>query len=373
MAAVRAGGRAPVAGGEVLVVAGGSRRRTCASPQGTRRSISSRHRHGRQEATRWRVRAGNGAPIATDARRRRRWQVRAGDGAPVAGGEVLAVARGAAAPAARARGHTARRQQPASPRTAGGDGAGGFERAMSHPSRAGSFSRPRCSTPGCTRGSPAHDGQGSMGPRQALAEATAPAVRAGMRRTRRGRAPVLWLAIGIRRQGFEHVRLFCARRANDEQTARHQHQASATNARRRRWRRFERVTPHPSRAGTPCASCRWCVEGAPGVRWAHVRRSGVRWAQLCSTLLNFAQLCSTLLKFSKILQQEHFTQVSRQPLLAGWSTEVAAGTAQRSNAVVGGQSSCSALGIPTVPAAVFSHGQWPRSRCVRCGRSGVKL
>ena len=64
MAAVRAGGRAPVAGGEVLVVAGGSRRRTCASPQGTRRSISSRHRHGRQEATRWRVRAGNGAPVA---------------------------------------------------------------------------------------------------------------------------------------------------------------------------------------------------------------------------------------------------------------------------------------------------------------------
>ena len=64
--------------------------------------------------------------------------------------------------------------------------------------------------------------------------------------------------------------------------------------------------------------------------------------------------------------------MSRQPLLAGWSTEVAAGTAQRSNAVVGGQSSCSALAIPTVPAAVFSHGQWPRSRCVRCGRSGVK-
>ena len=64
MAVVRAGVRAPVAGGEVLAVAGGSRRRTCASPQGTRRSISSRHRHGRQEATRWRVRAGNGAPVA---------------------------------------------------------------------------------------------------------------------------------------------------------------------------------------------------------------------------------------------------------------------------------------------------------------------
>ena len=164
-----------------------------------------------------------------------------------------------------------------------------------------------------------------------------------MRRTRRGRAPVLWLAIGIRRQGFEHLRLFCARRANDEQTARHQHQASATNARRRRWRRFERVTPHPSRVGTPCASCRWCVEGAPGVRWAHVRRSGVRWA----TLLNFAQLCSTLLNFAEVFQntysKTHLTQFSRQPLLAGWSTEVAAGTAQRSNAVVGGQSKARAL------------------------------
>ena len=48
---------------------GGSRRRrrsrrTCASPQGTRRSISSRHRQGHQEATRWQVRAGNGAPVA---------------------------------------------------------------------------------------------------------------------------------------------------------------------------------------------------------------------------------------------------------------------------------------------------------------------
>ena len=86
-------------------------RRTCGSPTARHQQ----HRHGRQEAT-----------VAA---------VRAGVRAPVAGGEVLAVAGGAAAPARRRRANgaasaagiatDARRRR-----------AGGFERATAHPSRA---------------------------------------------------------------------------------------------------------------------------------------------------------------------------------------------------------------------------------------------
>ena len=60
-------------------------------------------------------------------------------------------------------------------------------------------------------------------------------VRAGTRGTRRGRARVLWVVVGVRRQRFEHARLCGARRANGVASA----SGIAADARRRRWRRFE--------------------------------------------------------------------------------------------------------------------------------------
>ena len=191
MAAVRAGGRAPVAGGEVLVVAGGSRRRTCASPQGTRRGVSSRHRHGRQEAT---ALAGSSGQCRT----------RRGRGA--------SPGRGAARRAAHA----------ALLRTTGKAACGRSGRLLRRQRRR---------------------------------------VRAGTLGTRRGRAPVLWVAVGVRRQGFEHARLCGARRANGVASA----SGIAADARRRRWRRFEgqRRTRRERAVGGHALR----AAGARGPRW----------------------------------------------------------------------------------------------------------
>ena len=111
-----------------------------------------------------------------------------------------------------------------------------------------------------------------------------------------------------------------------------------------------------------------------GRTWGEVGARASVWSEVGATLLNFAQLCSTLLNFAQVFQntysKTHLTQVSRQPLLAGWSTEVAAGTAQRSNAVVAsrwaelvlcsGHTHCASRGVFTWPVASESlRALWP--------------
>ena len=209
-------------------------------------------------------------------------------------------------------GHTARHQQQASPRTPGGDGGGGFEWACAHPSRAGRFSpsheepphlrlaregtrrgvssRHRHGRQEATalagssgqcrtrRGRGASPGRGAArrAAHAALLRTTGKAacgrsgrllrrqrrrVRAGTLGTRRGRAPVLWVAVGVRRQGFEHARLCGARRANGVASA----SGIAADARRRRWRRFEgqRRTRRERAVGGHALR----AAGARGPRW----------------------------------------------------------------------------------------------------------
>ena len=116
-----------------------------------------------------------------------------------------------------------------------------------------------------------------------------------MRRTRHGRAHVLWLAVGIRRQGFEHVRLFCARRANGA--------ASASGIGDER----QEATVAAVRAGhaVPVAAgdpMRFVSLVRGGRTWGEVGARASVWSEVGATLLNFAQLCSTLLNFAQVFQ-----------------------------------------------------------------------
>ena len=162
--------------------------------QGTRRGISSRRRHGRQEATvaagssgRARTRRGRGgsrrrtrsrrtcgsrarahgaasaAGIATDGRRRRRWRVRAGNVAPVAGGELLQAEVQHAGLHTRLSCARRARQHAAAAGACSGDSAGGFERARLAPVAGEPLSSGSPSVSGGRdsnmRGSAAHEGR----------------------------------------------------------------------------------------------------------------------------------------------------------------------------------------------------------------------
>ena len=130
-----------------------------------------------------------------------------------------------------------------------------------------------------------------------------------MRRTRHGRAHVLWLAVGIRQQGFEHVRLFCARRANGA--------ASASGIGDER----QEATVAAVRAGhaAPVAGgdpMRFVSLVRGGRTWGEVGARASVWSEVGATLLNFAQLCTTLLKFANLpTANTQLTQFSPAGLL----------------------------------------------------------
>ena len=128
---------------------GGSRRRTR-----SRRTCGSRARaHG----------AASAAGIATDGRRRRRWRVRAGNVAPVAGGELLQAEVQHAGLHTRLSCARRARQHAAAAGACSGDSAGGFERARLAPVAGEPLSSGSPSVSGGRdsnmRGSAAHEGR----------------------------------------------------------------------------------------------------------------------------------------------------------------------------------------------------------------------